>query len=109
MKKYSLVLDLIDDPTLITEYEQYHESVWPEIKESILKAGVLNMEIYRFSNRLFMLMETSDDFTFEQKAEMDAQNPKVQEWEELMWKYQKALPGAKTDEKWLPAKLIFKL
>jgi L-rhamnose mutarotase len=26
---------------------------------------------------------------------MDADNPKVQEWEALMWKYQQALPSAK--------------
>lgn len=50
------------------------------------------MEIYRISNRLFMIMETEDDFSFEKKTAMDVANPKVKEWEELMWKYQQALP-----------------
>ena len=63
----------------------------------------------RIGNRLFMIMETVDDFSFEEKAEMDANNPKVQEWENLMWKYQQALPMAKEGEKWLLMKQIFKL
>ncbi len=109
MTKFSLVLDLKDDPELIKEYEAYHESVWPEIKESITSSGITLMEIYRFQNRLFMIIEAEDDFSFERKSEMDASNTKVQEWEELMWKYQQALPGSLPNEKWKPAKLIFKL
>jgi len=65
------------------------------------------MEIYRINNRLFMIMETSDDFTLEQKAVMDQANEKVQEWEELMWKYQQAIPGGKPGEKWRLMERIF--
>ncbi len=109
MKRYALVLDLKDDPQLIKEYEDYHKEIWPEIKKSIKDSGISNMEIYRFSNRLFMVIDAEDHFSFERKAALDAGNAKVQEWEELMWKYQKALPGAKPGEKWLPAEKIFSL
>ena len=54
-----------------------------------------------------MIMETSDDFTLEQKAVMDQANEKVQEWEELMWKYQQAIPGGKPGEKWRLMERIF--
>ena len=109
MKKYCLALDLVDDATLIAEYEAYHQNVWPEIKESITTAGITDMEIYRFGNRLFMIMETDDSFSLDRKGAMDAVNPKVQEWEQLMWKYQQALPGAKPGEKWVFMDRIFKL
>ncbi len=109
MKRFCLALDLVDDPQLIAEYEAYHQNVWEEIKASILNAGVIDMEIYRIMNRLFMIMETEDDFSFDKKGEMDANNPKVQEWEKLMWKYQSALPIAKEGEKWLLMDRIFKL
>ncbi len=109
MKRFCLALDLVDDPQLITEYEAYHQNVWEEIKASILNAGVIDMEIYRIMNRLFMIMETEDDFSFDKKGEMDANNPKVQEWEKLMWKYQSALPVAKEGEKWILMDRIFKL
>jgi L-rhamnose mutarotase len=109
MKRYALGLDLVNDPKLIQEYEEYHKAVWPEIKKSIADTGIENMEIYRFGNRLFMLMETAEDFDFSVKAEMDASNTKVQEWEQLMWKYQQAIPGAKEGEKWVLMDKIFQL
>jgi L-rhamnose mutarotase len=67
------------------------------------------MEIYRVGNRMFMIMETSDDFSFERKAKTDASSQKVQEWEQLMWKYQQALPSTKPGEKWKLMDKIFEL
>ena len=107
--RYCLALDLIDDPALITEYERYHEEIWPEIEQSIYQSGITDMEIYRVGNRLFMLMETTDDFSFARKQQADADNPRVQEWETLMWRYQQALPMAKPGEKWVLMNRIFKL
>lgn len=109
MKKYCLALDLKNDEKLIAEYEAYHREVWPEIKKSILDSGITNMEIYRFGNRLFMIMETADNFSFEAKAEADKANPKNEEWEALMWHYQQAVPGAKPGEKWVLMDKIFSL
>ena len=107
--RYALALDLKDDPALIAEYEQYHERIWPEIEESIRSAGIVSMEIYRIGNRLFMIMETDEHFSFERKAQLDAANPRVQVWEDLMWRYQQALPMAKPGEKWLLMQRIFAL
>jgi L-rhamnose mutarotase len=109
MKRYTLTLDLKDDAALISEYEDYHRAIWPEIRESIITSGIDNMEIYRFANRLFMIMEVNDEFSFEKKGAMDADNDKVQEWETLMWKYQQAVPGAKPGEKWVLMNKIFEL
>lgn len=111
MERHCYALDLVDDPELIAEYERWHsrENGWPEIRKSILDAHILSMEIYRTGNRLFMIMEVSDEFSATRKAEMDANNPKVQEWEQLMWRFQKPLPWAKEGEKWLPMQRIFDL
>jgi L-rhamnose mutarotase len=109
MKRYCLALDLVDDTMLIDEYETYHKNVWKEITASIKDAGILDMEIYRTGNRLFMIIETEDDFSFDKKNAMDSSNPKVKEWEQLMWKYQQALPTAKEGEKWILMDRIYKL
>ena len=109
MRKYCLTLDLKDDLALIAEYEKYHLAVWPEIRQSIIDSGITNMEIYRFDTRLFMIMETGDSFTFEKKAALDAANPKVQEWENLMWNYQQPLKKALKGEKWVLMNKIFEL
>ncbi|WP_316847410.1 L-rhamnose mutarotase [Pedobacter psychrodurus] len=109
MKRYCLTLDLVNDEKLIEEYKQYHQSVWPEIKESITSSGIENLEIYLLGNRLFMIMEVNESFSFEEKNKADLANPKVQEWETLMWKFQQALPGSKPGEKWILMDQIFKL
>lgn len=109
MKRYCLALDLKDDIQLIAEYEELHKKIWSEIHASIIDAGILSMEIYRVGVRLFMIMETVDDFSFEAKSRADAENPKVQEWENFVWKYQQALPMAKEGEKWLIMSKIFDL
>jgi L-rhamnose mutarotase len=108
-RRYCLTLDLKDEPELIAEYRRYHKHVWPEITESIRDAGVEDMEIYLLGTRLFMIMEVNGRFSFEAKAEADRSNPKVREWEELMWKFQKPLPAAKLGEKWLLMDRVFKL
>ena len=109
MKRYSLTLDLKNDPELIQQYEKIHKEVWPEIIKSIKDSGIESMEIYRYQNRLFMIMEVSDDFSFDKKNEADKQNEKVQQWEELMWKYQQPLPGSAAGEKWKLMDKIFEL
>jgi L-rhamnose mutarotase len=109
MKRYCLALDLKDDPSLIAQYEAHHKTVWPEIISSIKNSGIENMEIYRFRNRLFMIMDVHDDFSFEKKSVADAASKKVQEWEELMWKYQQPFTGAAHNEKWMLMDKIFDL
>lgn len=109
MKRYCLTVDLKNDAALIAEYEAYHKAVWPEILQSIKDSGITSMEIYRLSNRMFMIMEVDDNFSFEKKAAMDTANTTVQEWEALMWKYQQALPMAKPGEKWVQMEKIFQL
>lgn len=109
MARYCLALDLIDDAALIAEYEYWHKNVWPEIIASIKDAGITNMEIYRTGNRLFMIMEANEHFDSAKKAAADNANPKVQEWEKLMWKFQQPLPWAKEGEKWILMDKIFNL
>ena len=106
-RRYCLALDLKDDPRLIEEYEAHHRAVWPEILQSLAASGILSMEIYRLQNRLCMVMEVSDDFTFERKAAADASNERVQAWEALMWRYQQAVPGGPPGAKWRPMERIF--
>ena len=108
-KRFALTLDLKDNPQLIAEYKRHHEKIWPEITKSIKGAGILDLEIYLLGTRMFMVMEVNEEFSFDAKARADRENPKVHEWEDLMWKFQKPLPIAKPGEKWLPMERIFKL
>jgi L-rhamnose mutarotase len=110
-RRICLALDLKDDAALVAEYERYHEplNAWPEITQSIRDAGIEEMEIYRIENRLFMIMEVNETFDPEAKVAADAANPKVREWEELMWQFQQPLASAGPGEKWLAMKRIYQL
>ena len=108
-RRYCLTLDLKDDPELIAEYKRHHEHVWPEILQSIRDAGIVSLEIYVLGTRMCMFMEVNEKFSFEAKAAADRGNSRVQEWEQLMWKFQKALPQARPGEKWLLMEKIFEL
>ena len=108
-RRYCLALDLKDDPKIIAEYKRHHEKIWPEITHSIKQSGIEDLEIYLLGTRLFMILEVNDGFSLEDKREADRTNPKVQEWERLMWRFQQPLPQATPGEKWLLMERIFKL
>ena len=108
-RRYCLTLDLKDDPKLIAEYKKHHERIWPEITSSLKESGIEDAEIYLLGTRMFMILDVNEGFSFGAKAKSDRENSKVQEWEALMWKFQKALPQAKPGEKWLLMERIYKL
>lgn len=109
MQRYCFALDLIDDPALIAEYDEWHTRVWPEVLASLQDAGIDRMEIYRAANRLFLIVDAGEAYSPELKAAKDAANPHVLAWEEMMWKYQKALPGVPEGQKWMRMEKVFEL
>jgi L-rhamnose mutarotase len=108
-RRFCLTLDLKDDPKLIAEYKRYHEMIWPEITRSIKDSGIEDMEIYLLGTRMFMIIDVNESFSFEAKTRADQLNPRVQEWERLMGTFQKSLPQANPDEKWVLMERVFKL
>ncbi|MEX2513630.1 MAG: L-rhamnose mutarotase [Cyclobacteriaceae bacterium] len=109
LKRFCFALDLKEDEEAINEYKSHHQEVPQAILDSIREAGIRLMDIYLIGNRLFMIMEVDEIFSFDQKAHLDAENPEVQKWEKLMGEFQKELPWAKPGEKWVLMERIFSL
>lgn len=109
MPRYCLTLDLKDDASATSEYKRYHVKIWPEIRKSLLEAGIFDMEIYLVGTRMFMIMETNDSFSMSAKAAADAANARVQEWEALMSGFQQELPQSTPEQKWVVMEKIFSL
>lgn len=61
VKRYCQTLDLKDNPELIEEYVNRHSKLnsWPEIRAGIREVGILEMEIYIYNSRLFMIVENA--------------------------------------------------
>lgn len=104
---FLLICDLKDDDEAIIAYEECHQTIHPEIIESIRVAGVLQMSIYRWRNRLSMILVGDENFTFQKKAALDNANPKVQEWETFLGQYQTNLPGTPPNWRWQLMKPVF--
>lgn len=109
MPRHCLMLDLKDDQTAISEYKRYHVKIWPEVKQSLFDAGIVEMEIYLAGTRLFMIMDVNEAFSFSAKAAADAANAKVQEWETLMAQFQQELPQSRPGQKWVVMEKVFSL
>ncbi len=109
MPRHCLTVDLKDDATAISEYKRYHVKIWPEITKSLHDAGIKDMEIYLLGTRMFMIMDVDENFSFSAKAAADAANPKVQEWEAIMSKFQQALPQSNAEWFWVPMERVFHL
>ncbi|ETS62726.1 hypothetical protein PaG_02464 [Moesziomyces aphidis] len=108
-----LVLDIASDPSLVAQYIDHHApgNVPPAVLASIRSAGIHNMRIFNFADRLVMLIDVDDDFDFAAKAASDGDNPDVEKWERLMQKFQREIPdpqGKQTD-KWKHTQLCFDL
>tara|TARA_B110000003_G_C16641704_1_gene530433 strand:- start:74 stop:403 length:330 start_codon:yes stop_codon:yes gene_type:complete len=109
MKRFCYTLDLKDDSKLKDEYIMHHKNVWPKIIESIKESGIIKAQIYNIGNRLFLLIDTNDEFTEENKKKLDLKNPIVQKWETLMSNYQKEIEFSNSENKWVKMNKIFEL
>jgi L-rhamnose mutarotase len=110
MKTFARTIDLKDDPDVIARYVEYHRDAWPEVERGLIAIGIERMRIWLLGRRLFMLMETSDDFDetrdFARDMEMD---PRIREWQSLMDAMQDPVPERREGEWWADMRLVFDL
>jgi L-rhamnose mutarotase len=108
--RHCLALDLKDDPALIEEYEAYHRAAWPEVLQHLRAHGIRELEIFRLGTRMVMVMDT-DDAVFDpaRMAAAERDNPRIREWEALMWRFQSPTPFTPEGQKWTPMQSIFRL
>ena len=108
--RYCLALDLKPDPDLMEQYEAHHRAVWPEVIDHLRAHGIVGMEIFRLGTRLVMFMETDDAvFDPQRMAAAERDNPRIREWEALMWRFQAPTPWTPEGGKWTPMTRIFNL
>lgn len=110
MKQYGRTLNLKDDPAIIRRYDEYHRNVWPEVERGLRGIGIERMLIWRLGRRLFMLMETTDDFAPERDfARYMESSERIREWQALMETFQEPVAEAKPGEWWADMELVYEL
>jgi len=105
-----LTADLVDDPAAVAAYRQHHRHVWPEVVESLRRAGVERLDIHLLGRRLVMIVELRDGLDIARTfAAHVASSPRVAEWERLMKSLQQPAPGAAPGEWWTAMEPLFTL
>jgi L-rhamnose mutarotase len=110
-KRYCKTLSLKDDPQLIEDYKKVHApgAAWPEITHGMKDVGIIDMEIYLYGTRLFMIMDTVADFDHDKAMTELATKPRQSEWEAYVSRFQQSSAEATADEKWQLMERIYKL
>jgi L-rhamnose mutarotase len=110
-KRYCKTLALKDDAQLIEDYKKVHApgAAWPEITQGMKDVGIVDMEIYIFGTRLFMIMDTVADFDHDKAMTELATKPRQSEWEAYVARFQQTSSEATADEKWQLMERIYKL
>ena len=104
-----LAVDLKDEPALVEQYLAHHRDVWPEVRESLRRAGIVNMDIYLLGRRLVMVVETDGQDYRRCFAKHASSDPRVVEWESLMRSLQQPAPGSPAGEWWGQMRPVFSL
>ncbi len=110
-KRYCKTMMLKDDPQLIKEYKKVHAkgNAWPEISQGMKEVGIIDMEIYLFNNRLFMIMDTTADFDHNKAMAELAGKPRQAEWEAFVSRFQVSSEKATANDKWQLMERIYEL
>jgi len=108
MRVFAQAIDLADDPARIDEYLRHHRAVWPEVTDGLRAIGIRGMRIWRGGTRLFMVVETDDDFDPARYQDYAA-DPRTGEWDALMRTFQRPAPFAKPGEWWAQLEEVFDL
>jgi L-rhamnose mutarotase len=109
LKTYGLTLCLQNDPAKIESYKAQHQAVWPGVCARLREVGVHEMKIFLRDRRMFMFIETSDEFEPRRDFARVNEDPISQEWNTLMGTLQERAPEASPDEWWAPMELVFSL
>ncbi len=110
MKSFGLALNLKDDPAVIEKYKEYHRNVWPDVVTGLRKVGIDKMRIFLLGRRMFMYIETADDFEYPGDfVRYMEQTERAQEWDDLMVSFQEKVDEAKPDELWAEMEQVYDL
>jgi L-rhamnose mutarotase len=110
MNRHVLTVNLRDDPAAIDAYRRHHAHVWPEVIESLRRAGVRQMDIHLLGRRLVMIVELEDGLDVNRAfAAHRASNARVVEWEALMRTLQEPVAAAGPGDWWAIMEPVFHL
>lgn len=102
--------NLVEDPTLQQEYMDYHATQFekrPEISQGFCNADFQELLIFKNGRQLMLIISIPEGKTLDElNPKTTENNPKVDEWNALMAKYQEGIEGSDPGEIWAMFKAL---
>ncbi|WP_235972666.1 right-handed parallel beta-helix repeat-containing protein [Pedobacter ghigonis] len=100
-----LSANLVNDEKLQKEYLDYHKTQfekWPEISKGFCNADFQRLVIFKKDRQLMLIISIPKGADLNKlNPKTTENNPKVDEWNTLMKKYQEGIAGTKPGEVWV--------
>ena len=100
-----LSCNLVDDVKMQQEYIDYHKTQfekWPEVSNGFCNADFQQLQVFKNGRQLLLIISIPKDKTLaELNPKTTENNPRVNDWNALMKKYQIGIEGTKPGEVWV--------
>jgi len=100
-----LTADLVKDTVLQREYLSYHQNQlkqWPEVSQGFCNADFQQVLVFQNEGQLMLVISIPKGADLDQlNPRTTANNPRVDEWNTLMKKYQQGIAGTRPGETWV--------
>lgn len=105
-----LTANLVNDPKLQKEYLDYHASqfeTWPEVSKGFCNARFQRLLVYKNDRQLMLVISIPKGESLDVlNPKTTENNPRVDEWNKVMRKYQAGIEGTKPGEVWVFLKRV---
>ena len=112
-KKWShtiLTANLVADTKLQKEYLDHHATQfqkWPDVSRGFCNAGFQQLLLFKNGRQLMLVISIPQGENLDHiNPKTTANNPKMDEWNAIMKKYQEGITGTKPGETWVQLKQI---
>ena len=100
-----LTANLVSDTIKQREYLQYHTTQfkqWPEVSKGFCNAGFQQLLIYKNGRQLMLVISIPKGADFQKmNSKTTENNPRVNDWNNMMAQYQEGVSGTKPGETWV--------
>lgn len=100
-----LAANLVKEPKLQQEYLNYHATQfkkWPQVSKGFCNANFQQLLVFKNGRQLMLVISIPKGESLDKlNPKTTENNPRVNEWNKLMKKYQEGIPGTKPGEVWV--------
>ncbi|RKR84326.1 uncharacterized protein DUF718 [Mucilaginibacter gracilis] len=100
-----LTANLVANPKMQQEYLNYHKTQfekWPQVSQGFCNAKFQRLLVFKNGRQLMLIISIPKGESLDKLNPLTTKNnPRVDEWNKIMSKYQEGIPGTKKGETWV--------